>query len=138
LEFRLIRVKIFLIICFYLIKTYRQQIGKQGEELAEKFLLQSGYKIVAKNYRAPYGEIDIIAQDEETNLVFIEVKTRTSRKYGVAQDAVNHNKSTRIKALARKYLQENFKWEELCWRIDIVEIYLDGDRVFINHLKNIN
>ena len=65
-----------------------QEIGKTGEEIAKKYLLENNYKIVAKNFRCKFGEIDIIAYDKE-ELVFIEVKTRTSNKYGTGINSIN-------------------------------------------------
>ena len=71
---------------------YKQNIGKIGEEAATKFLKKLGYKIIKRNYKNYYGEIDIIAK-EKSCTVFVEVKTRTSINYGYASEAVDYRKS---------------------------------------------
>ena len=71
---------------------YKQIEGKEGEEAAVCYLQDEGYNIICRNFRCMQGEIDIIAKDE-TYLVFIEVKTRTSIKYGEAKEAVRREKT---------------------------------------------
>ena len=66
-------------------------IGKFGEDTAQKYLLENGYKILKRNYRAAGGEIDIIAKKGD-HLSFVEVKSRADKKYGYAADAVNYPK----------------------------------------------
>ena len=65
----------------------KQMEGKIGEDAAVYYLTRQGYRIICRNFRCIQGEIDIIAKDED-NLVFVEVKTRTSIKYGEAREAV--------------------------------------------------
>ena len=65
----------------------KQVEGKIGEDAAAYYLHREGYKIICRNFRCIQGEIDIIAKDEK-NLVFVEVKTRTSTNYGEAREAV--------------------------------------------------
>ncbi|MDP4857645.1 MAG: YraN family protein, partial [Desulfobacterales bacterium] len=64
----------------------RQQFGKAGESIAARFLRKMGYRILEQNYRTVLGEIDIIARDRDT-LVFVEVKARTSGRYGNPKSA---------------------------------------------------
>lgn len=66
---------------------YKQIEGKTGEDMATEYLLKKGYMIICRNFRCFQGEIDIVARDNDY-LVFIEVKTRTSTKYGEAREAV--------------------------------------------------
>ena len=66
---------------------YKQFEGKIGEDVAIHYLNKEGYMIICRNFRCLQGEIDIIAKDENY-LVFVEVKTRTSTKYGEAKEAV--------------------------------------------------
>ena len=99
-------------------------MGKQGEELAVKFLRKNGYKIKVCNYKTRIGEIDIIAGDGDT-LVFIEVKTRESIEYGQPFEAVNARKRKKLANVALLYLK---KFDELppC-RFDVISIYMkDG------------
>ena len=65
-----------------------RQIGSKYEQLAADYLKKQGYCIVERNYYTPYGEIDIIAQQDEV-LVFVEIKYRSNRRYGAATDAVD-------------------------------------------------
>lgn len=78
-------------------------LGKRGEQLALAHLIALGYTIEARNYRCPFGEIDIIARDEEI-LVFIEVKTRISGRFGSPQEAVDLRKQQRLSRIALHYL----------------------------------
>ena len=73
----------------------RHETGKLGEDLAEKYLEQIGYKVIERNFECKQGEIDIIALDKN-EIIFIEVKTRTSIKYGSPADAVNENKQKNL------------------------------------------
>lgn len=66
---------------------YKQIEGKVGEDAAVYYLTKQGYMIICRNFKCMQGEIDIIAKDGK-NLVFIEVKTRTSTRYGEAKEAV--------------------------------------------------
>lgn len=104
------------------------RLGKEGEELALKFLKKKGYKIIHKNYRTPIGEIDIVAKDGNT-LVFVEVKTREGMGYGYPFEAVNKRKRQRIANVASLYLKR-FDDIPSC-RFDVVSIfYKDGKPQF--------
>ena len=98
-------------------------LGKQGEELAVKFLRKKGYKIKVCNYKTRLGEIDIIAGDGET-LVFVEVKTRESLMYGQPFESVNNHKKKKLAMVAMLYLK---KYAEVppC-RFDVVSIYINN------------
>jgi len=81
----------------------RQRLGKWGESQAVEYLESHGLRIICRNYRCPRGEIDIIAQDGDC-LVFCEVKTRSSHKYGLPQEAVAWTKQQKISKVASWYL----------------------------------
>jgi len=81
-----------------------QQFGQKAEGMAARYLKRCGYKIIARNHRTRSGEIDIIAREGET-LVFIEVKARTSDRYGSAKAAVTLHKQRQISKVALAYLQ---------------------------------
>ncbi|MEL7565025.1 MAG: YraN family protein [Dehalobacterium sp.] len=81
----------------------RLATGKKGEEEAVKELKRRGYRIITRNFRCRLGEIDIIGENQE-QLVFIEVKTRTSLAYGLPQENVNYRKQEKIKKVAQVYL----------------------------------
>ena len=96
--------------------------GKIGEELAAAYLAEAGYRILERNYRCLFGEIDIVAQEGET-LVFVEVKSRSSGAYGDPQLAVGRRKQQKISRISVHYLAER----RLCHRparFDVVAVKL--------------
>lgn len=111
----------------------RHIIGKDGEEIAAKFLENKGYKILNRNFLTRHGEIDIIAKDKE-EYVFIEVKTRKSNKYGEPIDAINNNKIKHLKSAINYYLYIN-KLENKFIRIDVIEVKYIKNKIYINHIK---
>lgn len=78
-------------------------VGNAKERLAETFLRQQRLRLVARNHRCRFGEIDLIMRDGET-LVFIEVRYRRSARFGTAAETVDWRKQRRIAATARHYL----------------------------------
>ena len=128
--------------------NYRQSFGKWGEEFAARYLCENGYTILARNVRTPYGEVDLIvlqtelpsgmsAIKEEPVIVFVEVKTRSSTKFGLPEDAITVRKQEHILAAAQFYLQENPNLEG-DWRIDVVAIQRDSSlsEPTIEHFEN--
>ena len=97
-----------------------QTAGKYGEDLAAEALQRKGYAILARRYRTRYGEIDIVAQDEDT-LVFVEVKARRTDQFGTAAESVSVSKQRRIAAMALDYLGRINRPDALC-RFDVVAI----------------
>ena len=100
----------------------RLNIGKIGESLAVKHLKARGYRILAQNYRVRRGEIDLIAGDGEF-IVFVEVKTRRSLKFGLPQAAVTLQKQRQISKVALAYLQAQNLLDAPC-RFDVIAIHL--------------
>lgn len=104
----------------------RQTLGKMGEEVAANYLQKQGYQILDRNYRCSFGEIDIIAR-ENNELVFIEVKTRTSIEFGLPQESVTKKKQLRIRKIAIHYLNNIHPgFSEL--RFDVVSILIQGNK----------
>ena len=99
---------------------HRQSIGKEGEEIARKYLEKRGYKIVTANYRTRHGEIDLIARDGAT-LVFIEVKTRTQERFGSPLAALTARKCLNISRVALHYLITHGGTEQPA-RFDVVSV----------------
>jgi putative endonuclease len=97
-----------------------KQVGATGEELAAGVLKKQGYKVLERNYRTPLGEIDLVARHRGV-LVFIEVKTRRSSKYGSPQEAVHPAKQERLRNLAEFYLNQK-GLGEVTVRFDVVGI----------------
>lgn len=108
-------------------------LGKQGEEMAVKFLLEKGYQILAQNYRYKKGEIDIIAQQDKT-LIFVEVKTRTNADFGLPEEAVNEKKAALILKTAENYIYE-INWMTHI-RFDIIAILKNENKIEILHLED--
>ena len=108
--------------------------GTAGEAAAAKYLKKKGYKILEKNFRKTYGEIDIIAQMGE-NIAFVEVKTRKSDLFGTPAEFVTVKKQKRIIKAAYTYIQQHDLDAEFTF--DIVEVYTEGRKIKdINHIKN--
>jgi putative endonuclease len=110
-------------------------LGKKGEETAERHLLKQGYEILERNYRSQQGEIDIIARDKDF-LVFVEVKNYSFRSYGSPVGAVGKNKKQSIIHAAETYIYRN-KIEDVYSRFDVIAIYrkYDGSQM-IEHFKD--
>ncbi|MCD6135664.1 YraN family protein [Candidatus Bipolaricaulota bacterium] len=96
-----------------------ERIGKEGEKIACEYLQEHGYALIERNWRCPFGEIDIIARDGDT-LAFVEVKRRSASGYGGADGALTLHKRRRIIAAARMYLSE--VESDLPVRFDLVAI----------------
>ena len=100
----------------------RLDIAKTGEALAVAHLKARGYEILTQNYRAVRGEIDLVAQDGDC-IVFVEVKTRRSLKFGLPQAAVTTHKQRQISKVALAYLQTHNLFDAPC-RFDVIAIHL--------------
>lgn len=113
----------------------RQLLGKKGELEAGKFLTAQGYKIIERNFRCHFGEIDIIASDQSV-IVFIEVKTRSNNTFGSAASAVTIRKQQQISRVAQHYLiKKNMTNYDA--RFDVIEVMLAKFGGYeLNHLMN--
>ena len=98
----------------------RKTFGTDGEYDAGDYLKGQGYEVLAMNYRRPTGEVDLIARQRRT-VVFVEVKRRTTRRYGAPAEAVTPAKRAHIVRTAALYLQEN-RLDDVPVRFDILEI----------------
>lgn len=96
------------------------ELGKSGEEEALRLLAQNGYRILARNYSSKLGEIDIVALDRDT-VCFVEVKSRRSVRFGLAQESVGPRKQRQIGKAALAYLKEK-KMLNRKARFDVVSV----------------
>ena len=103
----------------------RRRRGKIGEQAAARHLKKSGYKILVKNYRGRWGEIDLVCRHDDT-LVFVEVKARGLNSWGTPAEAVTATKQRRIIRTAYEYLGE-LKTQDMPVRFDVVEVFLDAN-----------
>ena len=114
-----------------------KKIGDYGEDYAAKYLSKHGYRLVKRNYKTKFCEIDIIAYDGEC-LCFIEVKTRNREDYGLACEAVDYRKRRKIIKGALFYTSVNNINATI--RFDVVEVYINNGQLFstkkINIIKN--
>ena len=110
--------------------VHKKVLGKKGEKLIYKYVKKLGMKVVETNYRTPFGEADLIAVDGD-EIVFIEVKTRTSTAFGTPAQAVGTVKQQRYYKIAQFYGMHH--GEEPNARFDVAEVYADGK---IAYLKN--
>lgn len=102
----------------------RRETGMLGEKLACDFLGKNGYNILETNYRCPGGEIDIIARQEDT-LVFVEVRTKKSRRFGTPEESITPTKMERLRTVAAHYGQNRSNLPA-SWRIDVIAIQMDS------------
>ena len=116
----------------------RHEIGRIGEKEAKKYIVERKYSILQSNYRTKFGEIDIIARDlSSKEIVFIEIKTRTTTTYGQPAEAVDKRKLIHISRTAQMYLYKNRITNQNI-RFDIIEVYMLNMRVYrIEHIKDI-
>ena len=109
-----------------------------GEDLACEFFRKKGYKIIERNFRKGYGEIDIVCLKNKT-LIFVEVKTRTSTSYGTPIEAISYYK---LKSLIKTAEFYSHLHPELpnALRIDAISVMLDANREvsYIEHTENIS
>ncbi|MBQ6998179.1 MAG: YraN family protein [Clostridia bacterium] len=114
-----------------------KKIGDYGEDCAAKYLSKNGYKIVKRNYKTKFCEIDIIAYDGDC-LCFVEVKTRNREDYGLACEAVDYKKRQKIIKGALFYTSVN--GIDAPVRFDVAEVYINSSHLFstkkINIIKN--
>ena len=111
-------------------------IGKFGEDVASKYLEKKGYKIKERNYRTFLGEIDIIGE-YKGNIIFVEVKTRRSDKFGYPEEAINFNKQRKIIKNALCYLAKYHLWKKnCCFDVILISISNHKDIKRIKHIRN--
>lgn len=109
--------------------------GRKGEEWVEAYLKEKGYRPITRNFRRTHGEIDLIMEDGKT-LVFVEVKSRTNRRYGEPKEAVTPFKQKHIKYTAQSFLYAHHITDRSI-RFDVVEVmqHPDGTTLF-HHIRN--
>lgn len=114
-------------------------IGNIGEDAAVGYLLSHHFTIVTRNFKARYGEIDIIARENET-LVFVEVKTRSNNAFGTPEESVTPKKLQEVVKTAQYYLHIHPR-ETASVRIDVIAVVLDPLTLRVSglrHLKNVS
>jgi putative endonuclease len=114
----------------------RARLGRRGEKLARKFLENLGYQTVARNYRCPAGELDLISLDDHS-IVFVEVKTRRSEEAADVERAVNPEKRRQLMRVAKYYLASTPAAQRYPCRFDVIGIVCsDGGDPEIRHIRD--
>ena len=113
----------------------RQRLGRRGERAAETLLRRAGMTVVARRYRRPFGEIDLVARQGRL-IVFVEVKTRSGEAYGRPAEAVGGTKQRRMARVALDYLRRYGLLERPC-RFDVVEVISHpGEPLRTRHIRD--
>lgn len=114
----------------------RLSLGRLGERLAAERLAALGYEVVARNYRCPAGEIDLVTRQGEA-WVFVEVRARRGRALGTPEESVTPRKRRRLIAAAQAYVQAQ-GLEAAPWRIDFVAVELSprGELLRVDVIEN--
>jgi len=116
------------------LSDFRKRVGNKGESIAEDYLKQKGYKIIHRNYRCRFGEIDIIAKDDDT-IVFTEVRTKQNDNFGSPQDSITSTKIDKIAKTALSFIQEK-KLTGYSYRFDFIAVKFSQGRPNIEHIEN--
>ena len=109
--------------------------GQQAEDRARRHLCKQGLKLVTKNYRSPYGEIDLIMREHDT-LVFVEVRYRSNQAFGLAAETVDRRKQNKLRATAEHYLQYKKISNDQPCRFDVVALSGHDSEMTVNWYSN--
>lgn len=116
---------------------HKQHLGKIGENLAASYLQRKGYVLIDRNFKARYGEIDLICTKDNT-LIFVEVKTRIGQSYGKPEEAVTTRKLAEVIKTAQYYASLHTALPE-AQRIDVIAIEMATDNKIVSfrHLESV-
>ena len=113
----------------------RQALGRDGERVAERYLRGAGMRVVARRFRTPVGELDLVMRDG-SELVFVEVKTQRSASFAPPQDRVGRDKQRRVVQAARWFVRQR-GLEALPMRFDVVAVvWPEGGPPQVRHLPD--
>lgn len=120
-----------------MIKYSNKETGDFGEQIAKKYLIEKGYRFIASNFSYAKLEIDMIFEDEsEKYLIFVEVKTRSSLKYGVPEEAIDKDKQKNLRSASDYFLKFNREFRKHNKRFDSVSVLKQDNGWTINHIQN--
>ncbi|CAN5650968.1 YraN family protein [soil metagenome] len=116
---------------------YKDRKGAFGEVIARSFLEGMGWKFIKANYRFERSEIDIIFEIEQVKLlIFVEVKTRSSKKFGEPESSILSSKQAHIRKAAEGFVMTHPEYEKHDMRIDVVTVMFENETSVINHIEN--
>jgi putative endonuclease len=113
--------------------AHKQQLGKEGEEIATAHLISKGYKILARNYRSGRAEIDIIASYDDW-IIIVEVKTRETDKYGNPEESIGTGKINMLAQGAEDFMLDRDLNNNV--RYDIISIIKNTYKTEVTHLED--
>ena len=117
-----------------------KELGFLAENIAARYLEERGYEVIAKNYRKPWGEIDVIAKVGDT-VVFVEVKANRQEFAGDfnPEIRVDYQKAQKIRRTAMLYLERELGNMDVEWQVDVMAVTFDipNKKAKIRHFKNI-
>jgi putative endonuclease len=112
----------------------RRAFGQAGEDGAVAYLVAQGFRIRARNFTCPYGELDIVAEKDDL-LCFVEVRMRSHAAWGDPAHTIGHRKQRRVVKAALHYLFAHAPGERMI-RFDVVTVLGRGERAVIDHIVN--
>lgn len=114
---------------------FRRSLGQRGERAAERFLKKSGHRILARNFKVPCGEIDLVAQEKKSGcIVFAEVKTRSDESVASGEQAVGRQKQRHIVRAAQAFLKAKRVADDTALRFDVLAVTFDAEgRADVRH-----
>lgn len=110
-------------------------MGQKAETLAYQFLQKQGLILIEQNFYCYFGEIDLIMNDQE-DIVFVEVRSRSRNDYGSALESINHKKITKLRKTAKYFLQQKKCLYSKTSRFDVVTVDRTNEEGKINWIKN--
>ncbi len=114
----------------------RKGLGDAGEQAAVGFLEKSGYQVVARNFRCPYGEVDVVAEQGEL-LCFVEVRTRSTAAWGDPSHTVSFAKQRKVAKAALHYLmQHGAQGKDRMVRFDVISVVGRGRSAAVEHIPD--
>ena len=119
----------------------RSELGKEGEDFACKYLVDKGFRVIERNFRKPWGELDIISKAPDKTLVFVEVKTiKSFSSQGIRpEDQMTKAKLEKFKRVAFLYANGNpdLVDDRRGWRLDLLALTKIGNDYLVKHYENI-
>lgn len=134
--------------------TTKSETGKLGENLACKYLVSKGYKIIDRNYHKPWGELDIVVKSPDETIIFVEVKTVVSHNVNhvsgeqsnevdnmliTPEEQLTSAKARKLRKIASWYAGDNqgIISEERGWRIDLLALTISQKNCLVRHYENV-
>lgn len=115
-------------------ESQKQVLGREGEQIAERYLKKKGFTLLERNYRCPIGELDLIVLDRRV-VVFVEVKTRSDGGLGSPLESVHRHKQQRMIKAALYFLSQRRLHDHEA-RFDVIGITFEGQEPNIEHIQN--